>query len=292
MIRGPLLLLALLLLQACSAVRLGYQNADSLTRWWMDQYLDFEPAQEALVRERLARLHGWHRRTQLPDYANVLRQAQGLAGGSPTADDVLALGDAVIARVRATAEQAIPDMADLLPTLTTAQIERMERRFAEKNEERAREEGLVDGETGQRKARYKRTLERAEYWLDSFGGAQKAALRQLIDGQTAGSQFWHEERQRRQREWLELVRKVVREKPPRERIVQSLREYLVDFDLPRDPARLAQARALRRASAELAVAILGLATPAQREHARHKLGDFIADIMELQQQSDPSPPRS
>jgi hypothetical protein len=44
-----LLLAAAILLNACSAMRLGYGNADSLARWWMDQYLDFMPEQDALM---------------------------------------------------------------------------------------------------------------------------------------------------------------------------------------------------------------------------------------------------
>ncbi|MCE9569808.1 MAG: DUF6279 family lipoprotein, partial [Rhodocyclales bacterium] len=57
-----------ILLQGCSAVRLGYGNADSLARWWIDQYVDMSPEQDALARERLLRFHAWHRKTQLPDY--------------------------------------------------------------------------------------------------------------------------------------------------------------------------------------------------------------------------------
>ena len=82
-----LILLAGPLLQGCSAVRLGYGNAESLARWWFDQYLDMSPEQDAMARERLARLHAWHRKTQLPDYVSVLRQGQQFIAGQPTAGD-------------------------------------------------------------------------------------------------------------------------------------------------------------------------------------------------------------
>jgi len=276
-------LVAGLLLQGCSAVRLGYGNADSLARWWIDQYIDMSPEQDALVRERLARYLAWHRKTQLPDYASVLRQGQKFVAGQPATGDALALTDAIVRRGRTLAEQATPDIAEFLATLTPAQIERMAARLAEKNADYAKEARLADGEGGQRKARYKRLLERAEYWFDDFGDEQKAALRRLIDGQASGSQFWYEERLRRQREWLDLARLVQRERPPRERVVQLLRDYSARFDLPTDPSRLAQATALRRASAELAVAVQAMTTPAQRAHAEHKLGDLIRDFTELSQ---------
>lgn len=286
-IRPLLLILAVLLLAGCSAVRLGYGNADSLARWWIDQYLDLAPEQDVLVRERLGRYFAWHRKSQLPDYVTLMRQGQKLATGQTTVADALSLGDELIRRGRVLAEQATPDIADLLPTLTPAQVERMAARQAEKNADYAKEARLAEGEAGQRKARYKRLLERAEYWFGDFSNEQEAALRRMVDAQDPGSQFWYEERLRRQRDWLSLVRQVQRERLPRERVIQMLRGYAARFDQPTEPARLAQAITLRRASAELAVAIHALMTPAQREHARSKLDDLIHDFTELSRETAP-----
>jgi hypothetical protein len=276
-----LALLAGLLLQGCSAVRLGYGNADSLARWWIDQYLDLAPEQDALSRERLAKLFAWHRKAQLPDYVALLRQGKAFAAGQPTANDALALSDSVIRRVRVLAEQATPDVADLLATLTPAQIDRMAARFAEKNADLAEEMRLADGDAAQNKARYKRLLERAEYWLGDFSNAQESTLRRMVEAQDPGGRFWFDERLRRQRELLDLMRQVQRERPPRERVIALLRDYAARFDLPADPARLARAQTMRRASAELTVAILAMATPAQRNHAQQKFDDLILDFTEL-----------
>ena len=280
-----LLVVTGVLLQGCSAVRLGYGNADSLVRWWVDQYVNMSPEQDALARERLVRLHAWHRKTQLPEYAAVLRQSQKLVAGQPNAADMLTLGDDMIRLGRILAEQATPDIADFLATLAPEQMDRMAERLTEKNIEYAREAQLADGESGQRKARYTRLLERAEYWFGDFSGEQKTALRRMIDAQGSGSQFWYDERLRRQREWLALVRQVQRDRPPREQVMRALRDYAARFDMPVDPARLAQAQALRRVSAELAVAALAMTTPAQRAHAQQKLGDLIRDFTELAQEA-------
>lgn len=279
-----LLISVALLLPACSAIRLGYGNADSLARWWIDQYLDLTPEQDALARERLSRLMAWHRKSQLPDYAIVLGQARTLALGKPTASDGLALTEAIVRRVRRLADQAIPDAADLLLTLTPAQIDRMATQFADKNASYAKEARLAEGEAGQRKARLKKLLERAEYWYGSFSDAQETAIRQLVNAQPSGAQFWFEERLRRQAELLELARKVQSEKPRRERIVTLLRDYADRFDIPSDPGRRTMALGLRQASNELAAAIQALTTPAQREHARHKFDDLIREIGELAQE--------
>ena len=273
------------LLHGCSAVRLGYGNADSLARWWIDQYLDTTPEQDALVRDRLGRLHAWHRKTQLADYVGLLRQGKTFLAAPGSADDVLLIADGVIRRSRTLAEKAIPDLADTLTTITAEQIDHMAARLSDKNADHAKEIQLAAGESGQRKARYTRWLERAEYWFDDLSGAQRAELRRLIDGRPIGSQFWFDERVRRQREWLDLARQVQRERLPREKIIQLLRDYAARFDQPSDPARRAQARALRRNEAELTVAIVALTTPAQREHARHRLDELIRDFTELSQET-------
>ena len=275
------LLVAGLLLQGCSAVRFGYGNADALTRWWIDQYLDLSAEQDLLVRERMAGLHAWHRKNQLPEYIAVLRQGQSFVAGRPAVADALALLDGVIGAVRRLADRAVPDVADLLLTATPAQIERMASRFAEKNAEYAKEAQLAEDEGSQRQARYRRLLERAEYWFGDFGGEQKASLRRMVEHQPAGGQFWFDERLRRQRQWLALVRQIQRDQPPRERAIGWLRDYVARFDLPADPAAAATALSLRRAGAELTVAIHAMATPDQRAHARHKLGDLIHDFEEL-----------
>ena len=278
-----LVLVSGLFLQGCSAVRLGYGNADSLVRWWLDQYVGMSSEQDVLARERLTRVHAWHRKTQLPDYVSFLGRAQKLVAGQPTTADALMLGEGMIRLGLTAAEHTTPDIADFLATITPEQIERMAARLADKNTEYAKEAQLADGETGQRKARYKRLLERAEYWFGDFSGEQKTALRQILDGQITGSQFWYEERLRRQRDWLALVRQVQRERISREQVIKALRDYAAGFDLPPEPARQARALALRRASAELAVAIHAMTTSAQRTHARHKLDDLMRDFTDLSQ---------
>lgn len=281
-----LLLVSLaLLLPACSAIRLGYANADSLARWWIDQYLDLSPEQDALARERLTRLLVWHRKSQLPDYPTILNQAKTLAVGKPSATDGLVLTDAIFRRIRRIADQAIPDAADLLLTMTPAQIERMAAKFAEKNVGYAKEARLTEGEAGQREARFKRLLERAEYWYGAFSDRQEAAFRQLVDAQPSGAQFWYEERLRRQNELLDLARKIQAEKTSRERAMALLRDYADRFDMPTDPSRRATALALRKESSELAAAIQALTTPAQREHARTRFDDLIREIGELTQEA-------
>ncbi|HEX7438912.1 MAG TPA: DUF6279 family lipoprotein, partial [Caldimonas sp.] len=79
------LCLLLGLLGGCSALRLGYGQADALAFRWLDSYADFDGPQALRVREALASWFTWHRRTQLADYADALTRldAEVLADTTP-----------------------------------------------------------------------------------------------------------------------------------------------------------------------------------------------------------------
>jgi len=278
--RFILLLATLMLLSGCSAVRLGYDNADTLARWMIDDYIDFSPEQEALARERLTKLHGWHRKTQLPDYAVVLGDFQQFVAGKPNTDDALVLLDRVFMRGKTFYREATPDIAEFVRTLTPLQIDQMAERFAKKNAEFAKTMKLGESESEQRKAYFKRMLERSEYWFGSFSDEQEKALQGLAAGQVSGLSFWYEDRLRRQKEWLELVRRVVQERLSLEQTIELLRHYEKRFFLESD-----RALALRRKTAELTVAIHVITTPEQRAHARQKFGELITDLVELSRQN-------
>ena len=64
------------LFTACSAIKIGYNNAPELAYWWLDGYADFSEVQTLKAREELARLHQWHRTTELPRLAELLQKME------------------------------------------------------------------------------------------------------------------------------------------------------------------------------------------------------------------------
>lgn len=276
-----ILLVVITTLQACSAVRIGYGNAESLARWWLDHYLDFSPEQNQFVVERLARLHAWHRKTELRGYAVILGEARTLLDRTPTPADAMQLGDAMTRRVRVVAQQALPDMAELLVSLSPAQLDHLKRRFAEKNREYAKDAGLEGGEAAQHEARAKRLLSRAEYWLGRLTEDQRSEFRRLVAQRTSGAQYWYDERLRRQRGLLDLAQRIRNDKLDREAALALLQEYAAQFESPGDPVRKAVGNALRQDTASLVVSLHAMMTPAQRKHARERIDDLLRDIADL-----------
>ena len=124
---GPALaILALALLQACSAVKLAYNNTPELAYWWIDGYADLDVAQPGTVREELARLHQWHRRTELPKIAELLQKARQMAVADATPEQACKLFADIRIRIDAVILQAEPASVALTMDLSAAQLAHME----------------------------------------------------------------------------------------------------------------------------------------------------------------------
>jgi len=74
-------ILIAVLFTGCSAVRLGYDQADHLGYWWVDHYIDLSSDKSRQFKSDLKALHAWHRQTQLSEYARLASGLGARMGG-------------------------------------------------------------------------------------------------------------------------------------------------------------------------------------------------------------------
>lgn len=65
------LFFTVLVLSGCTA-NIGYQFADTLIEWRVQEYVDLNEEQEEILSNKLDELHRWHARTQIPKYREAL----------------------------------------------------------------------------------------------------------------------------------------------------------------------------------------------------------------------------
>ena len=196
---------AFALLQACSAVKLGYNNAPDLVYWWLDSYADLGEAQSLKAREDLARLHQWHRTSELPKIAELLQKAGGLAQSATTPEQVCSLFADVRARFDATLARAEPANVALAMGLSAAQVGHIEAKFAKSNVEWR--EDWINGTPAKREARrLKAMVERSEQFYGSLDDRQVGILRDAIAQSDFNPQVSFTERLRRQQDLLQTLR--------------------------------------------------------------------------------------
>ncbi|MDB5964253.1 MAG: hypothetical protein JWQ72_753 [Polaromonas sp.] len=203
---GALLWLALLL-QACSAVRLAYNQAPDLAYWYLDAYLDFNGTQSTQVRDELTKLQAWHRRTQLPSYLTTLEKLrQHMPADMDAAQACEVLAD-VRAKLLLVSEHAEPAVVALAATLRPEQLAHMERKFAKGNADYV-DDYVEATPRASRSKRYKLAVSRAQMLYGRLDQKQLAVIGAGIDQSQFDATLSYGERLRRQRDGLQTLRKM------------------------------------------------------------------------------------
>jgi hypothetical protein len=268
------------LLGGCGVLRLGYGQADAFAFRWLDGYADFDDAQSLRVREGLNGWFGWHRRTQLPDYADLLSRIEPEVRRDTTAERVCEWWSQVRERIDRGLDAAVPTFVELAPTLRREQLEHIERRYAKANAE-YREEFLNPDPRRRLVATAKRVAGRAEWLYGDLDDAQRTRIAEWVQESPFDPVAAYEERLRRQEEGLALLRRLGSAPLARETAAREVREWLGSFDRsPRLPHRLRTERLVRHNCA-LAAALHNSTSPAQREAASKRLRDWAADFRAL-----------
>ena len=286
-----------LLLGGCSSAWLGYSTLPSLVAWRIDRDLDLDAAQRQLVDEHLDSFQRWHRASELPRYAEFL---SGIAVAPAAVNEATVAGW----RTRATgdgwrpiAERAALPVAALALTLRPGQLDRLARRFAERNDELKREWGLAANgvspagglqaaDDGQGPidaralidARIERFRGRAEFFFGSLTKAQLDTLRAQAGAHPPYEADWMAEREARQRSTLAMLGAIAREQPPLEVAEARVREWLLSLWKVSDSARAARLAEASAHSDRLSATLLASAGPAQREKMSGRLRGWAQDL--------------
>jgi len=262
-------LLGLASLAGCSGARLAYNKADTLVRWIADDHFALEGAQEEDFNARLEHFHVWHRGEELPRYSVLMTSAGDKLADGLTAAELLWAWENVKGRYRRMAAYAAPELAAVLATLTPAQFDRLEKKFAESEAEFAKK-FLKGGEAEQRKRRDKRNLELMREWFGDLSDEQEAQLRSASAGLPLVYELRLQNRQRRQRDFVAMLKTY---RSPAE-LEPRLKHWLTEWEEGASPGY----RRLSEQHQALYIRMLleldrGL-TPAQRVHAVTRLHEY------------------
>lgn len=266
-------------LASCAAMKIGYNNADTLALLQLDGYLDLTDEQEQTVKEQVNALLVWHRTTQLRDYVALIDKTRAKLGGRISTADVMDFNQQLNARMMTAADKAAPDIAHLALSLSPEQIDRAAKKTANDATKARREFVRLEKDSGAERA--KKYGERAESWFGKLTDEQKEIIRSSLANRPTDATWWIDERERRQREFLSLLRKIQADRPTEEVAARWLRTYFTHLNVAPDAERRARAESYRRGSAELIAQLINHATPEQRAALDKKLNDYAQDFKAL-----------
>jgi len=267
----------LLLIAGCSMVRLGYNQADTLAAWMADDYFDIDARQKDEFLSRFERLYEWHRYEQLPEYAVFLGAAKKRLQSGLGRDDVIWFMEGLKTRYRLIASRGAGDAAEILATLTPAQLDALQRQWAKVNRKFIREYKLEETPQEQQRAQAKRMLSRTEDWAGSLSHEQEQKITALCDKLPLTDRLRHEDRLRRQREFLRLLE--LRGNPGE--FAPRLRHWLLNWEEGRSPEHERLYAQRLEKQIQFMIDVYGLLTPHQRAHVQHRLQGYIDDFRKL-----------
>ncbi|MDQ8020051.1 MAG: DUF6279 family lipoprotein [Bordetella sp.] len=275
---GVLLLAALL--SACSAVRLAYNNLPTVSYWWLDGYVDFDGAQSLRVREALDGLLAWHRREELPHVLAMLRRAQALAPHDLTPAQACEFADAVRDRLLATAARAEAPVAEIAVTLSPAQLQHLQAKYAKVNAEYRKEWVSLDAVALHDK-RYRRLLDRYEDFYGALHAEQRAMLRRMAAESVFDASRADAERRARQAEIVAMLRRFQSERTPPAEAQPAIHALVQRIAAPPAGPWRDHQLALQEEGCRHLAALHHTMTPAQRERAVDRLGRYARDVEAL-----------
>ena len=292
--RMVLAISALFLLQACSAIKLAYNNAPEFGYWWLDGYVDFNESQTLKARAELARLQQWHRTDELPKIAELLQKAQRLAEADIAPAPVCALFAETRTRFDAVSAQAESAAVTLAISLTPEQIANIDHKLTKVHAE-YRNDWLKLTPAERFDKRFKSNVERSEQFYGKLDERQRTVLRAGLEASSFDVQASYTERLRRQQDFLQTLRQVtgsgtgtgtsspsaIASKPSQADVLTALRGYLGRTLNSPNPAYRVYSQKLINESCALFAQIHNTTTPEQRARAVRRLADYARDATEL-----------
>lgn len=267
-------------LSACSAVKLGYNNLPELAFWWLDGYADFTDTQEGTVKDALAQLHAWHRREELPRLAELLGRMEQLAPGPITAPQTCEIVTELQARAFAVADRAEPAVLTLATAVTTAQLQHLERKYRSSNES-YRQDWIEAGPEAMQQKRFDQLVDRSETIYGRLDEAQRAVLRQGLAQSIFDPRRLLAERQRRQQDLLQTLRKVSDPALPGTEVRAAMKAFLERSVRAPDPVMRKYQEDLLQEGCRLFAAVHATTLPPQRQQAAQRLRAYQRDLREL-----------
>ena len=267
-------------LGACSAIQLAYNNLPTVSYWWLDGYLDFDGAQTPKVRDELARLLAWHRQNELPRIASLLKEAETMAPGEVTPEQVCAMSDRIRERLLAVTERAEPAGTELALSLSEAQLQQLERKYAKNNAE-YRKDWLDRTPAQVHEKRYDQFLERTEDFYGRLTNEQRDLLKQQVAQSVFDPKPADAERRKRQQEALRLLRGFLANKTPPTEARAALHDYIQRIAEPPPGPWRDQQRALLQEGCRNTAAMHNGTSASQRAQAVRRLQAYQDDLRQL-----------
>jgi hypothetical protein len=269
----------LLTVTACSAVKLSYNNAQDLTYWWLNSYIKFTPEQKPVIKAELAKLHDWHRFNEIPVYSQILHSLQQKVDHDITSKQSCEVMESFRERYRMFNLQFEPIIERIAPSLSHEQLAHIQKHF-DKNNKKWHKEWLEGTEEERNQRRLERAINRAEIFYGRLNDQQKDILKRNIRVSAFDPHYSYSERVRKQEDAIATLKKIIDQKLDEADIKLEIAAYFDRF-LNGDMAYQNYIDRFKVDACEDLSKLHNATTVEQRKRAASKLAGYAEDLLAL-----------
>jgi hypothetical protein len=275
----------LALVAACSFTRFGYNQADTVASWMVDEYFGLDAQQKDEFSKRFDRFYRWHRNEQLPDYAVFMRTARERVQQGLNREDVLWFVDGMRTRFRTAMRHGAPDAAALLATITPAQIDTLQRKWEKDNKKYVKEHKVNGTPEERQEYEARRVVKAFKEWLTPLNEEQEQRVGLMVRDLPPIDQFRYAERLRRQKDFLELLS---HRSEDQQRFTSRVTDWLANWQGGRTADEQKRLDTWWGKRADIFVALERTLSREQRIAAVERMQAYADDFMQLARRGEAS----
>ncbi len=264
--------LLIFLLAGCSTTKLVYDYGDKYLLWQLDSYFDLSNKQEEWLEERIKLHLEWHRSQELRSYKKFLIDLQNRAKNGLTMEELDEGFSRYEAKQQRLFERLIPDTALFLKSLSSEQINNLESKMLEENEEMTEKNENRSELIQERRENF---LEQMEEWFGEFSPEQMIQINEWQVNWFVESTSPFEERMKYRIKSQTQILALLRSFPDGQELEKWMRNWSKSWGRDKNSDR--KARILRNKNRILQVD--KFINPEQRQHAIRELDDWV-EILE------------
>ncbi len=262
---APVVLFAALSMVGCNKLKLGYEYADWLVIYSVEDNFDLDKAQRAHLKEDVADYFRWHRKDMLPVYATMLEWvADSLKTGLRMGEIDTGYARYLDLRKR-TLAPVVDKAVGLLRSLTPEEMDAWLEKQNKKNQKIARDFSGGDDEKYDRRA--EKIIDELEDWTGRLAPVQKEKIKVLSRTLPWNGQLWLETRQK----GVQILLEKLRRHAPENELREYVSAYYLDPDIFRSPEYRTRLKEYDVRMKSMILVIHNFLTPDQRKR-------FIAEV--------------
>jgi len=272
------IVLILLCCSGCNTVRFGYNHADWILRYWMNDYTSFNTAQREQIHQDVDDYLRWHRKNVLPGYIAFLQNVDEAVNqeGGLKVDDVIRLRAESDSLYRLTVEPMLQPSAHILSTLDNEQIADFAATFA-KRDGKQRKLMLKGSDKDMLDTRAERDVELVEKLVGSLDDAQEKKITGMSLLIPFASRAFIEQREAKHAKLIALLK----DKAGEDQIAALFQQWLNAPETFISPQQQQAIVAYESAMNEMTVQIVAMLTARQKHRLNERIASIIDDFKKL-----------